>query len=68
MPNMAVMSFSRMRWSFCCAALKASRVMDRGLKAARSDFRPAIRAGGSGQLGRDGLADESDDALAIGML
>ena len=41
--------------------------MDRGLKAARSDFRPAIRAGGSGQLGRDGLADESDDALAIGM-
>ena len=41
--------------------------MDRGLKANRSDFRPAIRAGGSGQLGRDGLADESDDALAIGM-
>ena len=31
--------------------------MDRGLKAARSDFRPAIRAGGRGQLGREGLAD-----------
>ena len=31
--------------------------MDRGLKAARSDFRPAIRAGGRGQLGRKGLAD-----------